>query len=114
MTGFVPHVVLNLEATSRGTIWRWVTHHANRPIYGPERLAHILTASCHGRPGATPLRLEMGGFASVFKPCFRLRKPPLPLVVETVPLVGSSLDVKLTPRYWTTLTRKKAGKFSSP
>ena len=32
VAGPVPHVVPNLEAKSRGTIWRWVALHADRPI----------------------------------------------------------------------------------
>ena len=70
-------------------------------------------SSCHGRPGVVPLRPERGGLASAFKPLLRLRQG-LPLVLQTVPVVGGSLGVSMTPRVWTTLTCKNISGFSLP
>ena len=37
-----PRVVLHLEAKRRGTIQRWVAHHANRPISGSGKIGPYL------------------------------------------------------------------------
>ena len=53
-------------------------------------------SSCHG-PGNIAVATLGGGLASAFKPRLRLRQG-LPLALETVPVVGGSLSVIMTPR----------------
>ena len=92
--GSGPHGVLNLEAKSRGTIWRCVTSHANRPILGSGKISTVQLS----RPaGNSAIETGRGGLASVFKPRLRLQHG-LPLVLELVSLVGGSLGVNMKPR----------------
>ena len=52
---------------------------------------------CHKVSGSIPAGGGGGDLASVFKPRLRLRQG-LPLVLQTVPVVGGSLGVNMTPR----------------
>ena len=69
----------NPEAKSRGTIWRWVTHHG--PLQGPERLPGISTLQL-SRPGTTPLRPEGG--ASIGQVWTRHLAPTAPAVTAFI------------------------------
>ena len=68
-------------------------------FYDSDRLAHIsaLQSSRPARNNTIATGGGGGGLACAFKLCLRLRQD-LPLVLETVPVVGGSLGVNMTPR----------------
>ena len=66
-------------------------------FYASERLAHICALQLSRPGGNSIIETGAGGLAPAFKPRFRLRQG-IPLVVETVQVVGSSRGLNMTPR----------------
>ena len=75
-----------------------MTIHANRLILGFAKIAsYFRTPVVTAGQAQRHCDLRGWGLASAFKPRLRLRQG-LPLVLETVLVVGGSLGVNMTPR----------------